>query len=91
MKYICPGGIGFRHAQVLDAHAVRQVVRAAKPDAIVYQSTAITGVNDFKHLDRSFAPTNRLRTEGTDSVVAAARDAGVCRVVAQSYARRATR
>jgi len=70
----------------LDADAVRQAVAAARPDAIIYESTAITGVNDFKHLDRSFAPTNRLRTEGTDNVVAAAREAGVRRVVAQSYA-----
>jgi 2-alkyl-3-oxoalkanoate reductase len=70
----------------LDANAVRQVVAAARPEAILYESTAITGVNDFKHLDRSFAPTNRLRTEGTDNVVAAARDAGVRRVIAQSYA-----
>jgi 2-alkyl-3-oxoalkanoate reductase len=70
----------------LDADAVRQVVAGARPDAIVYESTAIAGVSDFKHLDRSFAPTNRLRTEGTDHVMAAARDAGVRRVVAQSYA-----
>lgn len=70
----------------LDASAVRQVMAAARPDAIVYESTAITGVSDFKHLDRSFAPTNRLRTEGTDNVVAAARDASVSRVIAQSYA-----
>jgi 2-alkyl-3-oxoalkanoate reductase len=70
---------------VLDAGAVRQAVTAARPDAIIYQSTALTGISDFKHLDRTFAQTNRLRTEGTDNVVAAAGDAGA-RVVAQSYA-----
>jgi len=71
---------------VLDASAVRDVVAAAHPDAIIYESTAIKGISDFKHLDRSFGPTNRLRTEGTDNVLAAARQAGVSRIIAQSYA-----
>ncbi len=71
---------------VLDAGAVRDVVGAARPDAIIYESTAIAGVSDFKHLDRSFAPTNRLRIEGTDNVLAAAREAGIRRIIAQSYA-----
>lgn len=39
-----------------------------------------------KHLDGSFAQTNRLRTEGTDALLAAAREAGVRRFVAQSFA-----
>ncbi len=39
-----------------------------------------------RNLDRSFAPTNRLRTEGTDALLAAAREAGVRRFVAQSFA-----
>jgi nucleoside-diphosphate-sugar epimerase len=70
----------------LEAAAVREAVAAARPEAIVYQSTAIAGTTDFKHLDRSFARTNRLRTEGTDNVVAAAQQTGVHRIVAQSYA-----
>jgi 2-alkyl-3-oxoalkanoate reductase len=70
----------------LDAKSVRDAVAAARPDAIIYQSTALTGISDFKHLDRSFTQTNRLRTEGADNVVAAAGEAGVQRVVAQSYA-----
>jgi nucleoside-diphosphate-sugar epimerase len=43
-------------------------------------------LSDFKHFDCSFAQTNRLRTRGTDVLLAAARDAGVRRLVAQSYA-----
>ena len=43
-------------------------------------------LSDLKHFDRSFAPTNRLRTEGTDNLLAAAREAGVRRFVAQSFA-----
>ena len=75
----------------LDARAVREAVAAARPDAIVHQATALTGLSDFKHFDRSFAQTNRLRTEGTNNLLAAAREAGVGRFVAQSYANYALR
>ena len=71
---------------LLEWRAVRQAVLAAEPDAIVHQATALTNLSDFKHFDRSFAQTNRLRTEGTDALLAAAREAGVSRFVAQSYA-----
>jgi nucleoside-diphosphate-sugar epimerase len=71
---------------LLDANAVRKAVLAAEPDAIVHQATALADLKDFKHFDRSFALTNRLRTEGTDALLAAAREAGVRRIVAQSYA-----
>jgi nucleoside-diphosphate-sugar epimerase len=71
---------------VLDAEAVREAVTTAQPDAIVHEATSLTGLNDFKHVDRSFAQTNRLRTEGTDNLLAAAREAGVDKFVAQSNA-----
>jgi 2-alkyl-3-oxoalkanoate reductase len=71
---------------LLDPTAVREAVVGAKPDAIVHQATALTGLSDFKHFDRSFAQTNRLRTDGTDALLAAAQAAGVRRIVAQSYA-----
>jgi len=70
---------------ILDRDAVREAVLAARPDAIVHQATALAGLGDFKRFDRSFAQTNRLRTEGTDALLAAADEAGVRRVVAQSY------
>jgi nucleoside-diphosphate-sugar epimerase len=70
---------------LLDRSAVLEAVRAARPDAIVHQATALSGLSDFKHFDRSFAVTNRLRIEGTDHLLAAAADAGVERFVAQSY------
>src|SRR4051794_5180541 len=70
----------------LDADAVRNAVKAARPDAIVYEATALDGISDFRHFDRTFAQTNRLRTEGTDIMLAAAREAGVGKIVAQSYA-----
>ncbi len=71
---------------LLDARAVRQAVLEAEPEAIVHQATALTGVRFGRSLDRTFAPTNRLRTEGTDALLAAAREAGVRRFVAQSFA-----
>lgn len=71
---------------LLDAHAVRKAVLEAKPDAIVHQATALANVRFSKSLDRTFAQTNRLRTEGTDALLAAAREAGVRRFVAQSFA-----
>ena len=82
------GALGAEPVQldVLDREAVREAVLAARPDAIVHQATALAGLSDFKHFDRSFALTNRLRTEGTDALLAAAREAGASRFVAQSFA-----
>jgi len=70
----------------LDAESVRRAVAEAHPDAIVHEMTAIKGKPSLKHMDRWFAITNRLRTEGTDHLLAAARDSGVSNIVAQSYA-----
>jgi 2-alkyl-3-oxoalkanoate reductase len=71
---------------LLDAQAVLRAVRQAGPEAIVHQATALAGVRFGRSLDRTFGPTNRLRTEGTDALLAAAREAGVRRFVAQSFA-----
>ena len=71
---------------LLDARAVQKAVLASEPDAIVHEATALSNVGDLKNFDRTFAETNRLRTEGTDALLAAAREAGVTRFVAQSYA-----
>jgi 2-alkyl-3-oxoalkanoate reductase len=71
---------------VLDAEAVRAAVLAAEPEAIVHQATALANVRFARSLDKSFAVTNRIRTEGTDALIAAARQAGVRRFVAQSFA-----
>jgi hypothetical protein len=48
-------------------------------------SVAHAGQPDLKHPDRWFAGTIRLRTEGTDHLLAAAQAAGVSHVVAQSF------
>lgn len=74
----------------LDAGSVRQAVAAASPDTLVHQMTAISiphaGKPDIKHFDKWFAPTRRLRIEGTDNLLAAADASGVTHVVAQGYA-----
>ena len=74
----------------LDAMSVGEAVAAARPAAIVHQMTGISpahaGKPDMKHFDRWFAATNRLRTEGTDHLLAAAEATGVSHFVAQSYA-----
>jgi 2-alkyl-3-oxoalkanoate reductase len=70
---------------VLDREAVRRLVLDTRPDAIVHQATSLAGGIDFRHFGESFAQTNRLRTEGTDNLLAAAKEAGVERFVAQSY------
>ena len=71
---------------LLDPRAVRTAVLETEPEAIVHQATALADVRFSRHFDRSFAQTNRLRTEGTDALLAAAREAGVRRFVAQSFA-----
>jgi nucleoside-diphosphate-sugar epimerase len=73
-------------ADGLDADAVRAAVEKVRPEVVVHQMTALKGGIDFKHFDDSFAMTNRLRTEGTDNLLAASQAAGVRRFVVQSYA-----
>jgi nucleoside-diphosphate-sugar epimerase len=73
-------------ADALDPDAVAQAVAQAEPDVIVHQLTALSGDFDMKHIGDFFALTNRLRTEGTDHLLAAGRAVGVKRFVAQSYA-----
>ncbi|HEY2506573.1 MAG TPA: NAD(P)-dependent oxidoreductase [Streptosporangiaceae bacterium] len=71
---------------LLDPAAVRQAVAQAKPDAIVHQATALASASFSRNLDKGFAQTNRLRTAGTDALLAAAQAAGVRRIVGQSFA-----
>jgi nucleoside-diphosphate-sugar epimerase len=72
-------------ADALDPQRVAEAVGAAGPDVIVHQLTAI-GAVDTRHMERDFALTNRLRTEGTDHLLAAGKAVGVRRFVAQSNA-----
>ena len=78
-------------ADALDPDAVARAVASAEPEVIVHQLTALSGklsARDMRHPDRSSAAimTNRLRTEGTDHLLAAGRAVGARRFVAQSFA-----
>src|SRR5215203_5383012 len=73
-------------ADALDPEAVASAVAESEPEVIVHQLTALSGSIDLRHFDRDFALTNRLRSEGTDHLLAAGRAVGVGRFVAQSYA-----
>jgi nucleoside-diphosphate-sugar epimerase len=71
-------------ADALDGDQVAEAVERARPEVIVHELTAIGSV-DPRHFDRDFAHTNRLRTEGTDHLLAAGQAVDVRRFVAQSY------
>ncbi len=71
-------------ADALDREAVMAAVAEARPEVVVHQLTAIAPMK--RNLDASFVLTNRLRTEGTDNLIAAARAAGARRFVGQSFA-----
>lgn len=70
----------------VDAQAAREAVGRIEPEAIIHQATALADIRFGRNFDRTFAQTNRLRTEGTDNLLAAAREAGVPRFIAQSFA-----
>jgi nucleoside-diphosphate-sugar epimerase len=74
----------------LDAVSVGDAVANARPDAIVHEMTGLSAAHagkiDMKRFDGWFSSTNRLRTDGTDHLLAAAEATGVSHFVAQSYA-----
>jgi len=70
----------------LDPEAVAEAVAKAEPEVIVHQLTALSGPMSLRGAKQMIAATNRLRTEGTDHLLAAARAVGVRRFVAQSNA-----
>ena len=72
-------------ADGLDRDAVVAAVTAARPDVVVHELTGLTDLSNMRNFDAVFATTNRLRTEGTEHLLAGARAAGARRFVAQSY------
>jgi nucleoside-diphosphate-sugar epimerase len=73
-------------ADALDRAAVRAAVRAARPEVVVHQLTALAHRRSPRAFDRGYAATNLLRTKGTEHLLAAARAVGATRLVAQSFA-----
>jgi nucleoside-diphosphate-sugar epimerase len=72
-------------ADALDKEQLTAAIRRVEPEAIIHQLTTIAGVASFKKLDEEFALTNRLRTETTDTLLAAAREVGARRFIVQSF------
>jgi nucleoside-diphosphate-sugar epimerase len=70
---------------VFDAPALADAVARARPEAVVHQLTALPQALDMSK-PGVYDATNRIRTEGTRNLLAAARTAGATRVVAQSVA-----
>jgi len=70
----------------LDRDSAVAAVRAARPEVVIHQLTALTNATNFRQFDKEFALTNRLRTEGIDNLLAGAQAAGARRFVAQSFA-----
>lgn len=73
-------------ADALDPEAVAQAVAEAEPEVVIHELTAIDAGSVGRSIDKAFAQTNRLRTEGTDHLLAAARAVGARRFIAQSFA-----
>jgi nucleoside-diphosphate-sugar epimerase len=71
---------------VFDAVKLREVVAAARPDAVIHQLTDLPFAPDTPRYEEGLARNARLRIEGTGNLVAAARAAGVKRLIAQSIA-----
>src|SRR5215469_1754150 len=72
-------------ADALNRAAIVEAVARAKPDVIVHELTSLDAANDLRRFERSFAVTNRLRTEGLRNLLAGARQAGTRRIVVQSF------
>lgn len=72
-------------ADALDRGTVSHVLREFRPEVVVHQLTSLRGATDLRNFDTVFAQTNLLRTKGTDNLLAAVREVGVRRFVAQSF------
>ena len=72
-------------ADAFDKEGLTAAIRRAEPEIIIHQLTALAGVANFRRFDAKLALTNRLRTEVTDTMLAAARLVGARRVIAQSF------
>jgi nucleoside-diphosphate-sugar epimerase len=72
-------------ADALDLGSISSAFRQFKPEAVIHHLTALRGMTDLRDFRTAFAQTNLLRTRGTDVLLAAAREVGVRRFVAQSF------
>jgi nucleoside-diphosphate-sugar epimerase len=71
---------------VFDAPALTRAMLEVKPDVVVHQLTDLALIHDPSRLEEALTRNARLRTEGTQNLVAAAAEAGARRLIAQSIA-----
>jgi nucleoside-diphosphate-sugar epimerase len=71
---------------VFDADTLARVVKDARPQAIIHQLTDLAFAPGTPRYQEALARNARLRIDGTRNLVAAARAAGVTRMIAQSIA-----
>jgi nucleoside-diphosphate-sugar epimerase len=71
---------------VFDAEALMRVVLAAKPQLVMHQLTDLPSAPGTPGFDAGLERNARLRIDGTRNLVAAAKAAGVTRLIAQSIA-----
>jgi nucleoside-diphosphate-sugar epimerase len=69
----------------LDASGLLDAVHQASPEVVIHQMTALSSMKSLRRFDKEFAVTSKLRTAGTDNLLAAARAAGTRRFIAQSH------
>lgn len=73
-------------ADALDRQAVERALRAAEPEAVVHELTALPRRFDPKRITQDLELNDRVRSEGTRLLVDAAQAVGARRIVAQSIA-----
>jgi nucleoside-diphosphate-sugar epimerase len=69
-----------------DALALHKAVAEAEPEVVIHELTALPKRLNPRKIERDFVLNDRLRSEGTRLLVAAAQAAGARRIVAQSIA-----
>jgi nucleoside-diphosphate-sugar epimerase len=73
-------------ADALDKDELTAAIKRAEPEVVLHELTALAdATGNFKRFDEEFILTNRLRTEVTDTLLAAARLVGARRFIAQSF------
>lgn len=69
---------------VFDQDQLKQAIAASQPEIVIHQLTNLPQRIDPRRIKQSLAQTNKLRTEGSQILMSAAKSVGVRRFVAQS-------
>jgi nucleoside-diphosphate-sugar epimerase len=85
-RRLADGGIEPATCDVYDADGLRKALRAASPEVVIHQLTALPDAIDPRRIKQQLAENDRIRVEGTRNLIHAAQQAGARRIVAQSIA-----